>query len=254
MAQPRVGLFVTCLVNSMRPSVGFASLRLLQALGCSVDVPQSQTCCGQPGYNNGLPEASCDLAKQLIEQFESFDYVVCPSGSCAGMLRNHYPKLLSNDQDWSIRASTLASKTYELTEFLVNSPIAKNQPRHFSPRRNDQKVTHHHSCSCLRELGIREAPELLLRSTIGEENLIGLKNPESCCGFGGTFSVKFNEISKHLGREKLSDAKDTGAKCISSSDLGCLLHLARVNTENDQLELRHISEILCDLPKGAPIK
>lgn len=258
MEQPKVGLFITCLVNSMRPSVGFASFKLIQEMGCDVEVPLSQTCCGQPGYNNGLPDSSRDLAKQLIQQFEAFDYVVCPSGSCAGMLKNHYPKLLSEDKSWFSRASNLAAKTYELTQFLLNSPIAKSQTQHssrvFSQSGVEKKTVHHHSCSCLRELGIKDTPETLLRNSIGNENLINLSNPESCCGFGGTFAVKFSDISKHLGREKLVDAKNAGAQCITSSDLGCLLHLARVNDEKDHLELRHISEILCGQPQGAPIK
>ena len=182
--KPRVGLFVTCLVDLMRPSVGFAAVKLLEQAGCSVDVPTAQTCCGQPAYNSGDNADAAALARQTIAAFEGYDYVVAPSGSCAGMLKLHYPDLLSGDPEWSGRAKAFGERVYELISFLADVRGMEAVDVEFQGR-----ATYHDSCSGLRELGIKEQPRRLLTSVRGLQ-LNEMSDAEVCCGFGGTFSIK----------------------------------------------------------------
>lgn len=240
-ARLRIGLFVTCLVDLMRPSVGFAALRLLERAGCDVHVPVAQTCCGQPAWNSGADRDAAAIARQVIEAFEEFDYVVAPSGSCAGMIRVHYPEALATDPAYASRARALAGKTYELVQFLVNvcgmTSVRASRNKH---------ICYHDSCSALRELRIKQEPRQLLGSVEGLE-LRELKEPEVCCGFGGLFSVKYPEISERMADDKIADAQSTGAELITSADLGCLLHLAgRIARRDLPLRARHIAEILAD--------
>jgi L-lactate dehydrogenase complex protein LldE len=238
-ANPRVGLFVTCLVDLMRPSVGFAAVRLLEQAGCDVHVPTAQTCCGQPAWNSGADRDAAAIARQAIQVFEEFDYVVAPSGSCAGMIRLHYPEALAADSVYAPRATALAAKTFELVQFLVNvrgvTSVGPSAP---------QRVCYHDSCSALRELRIKQEPRRMLANVEGLK-LRELKEPEVCCGFGGLFSVKYPEISERMADDKLADAQSTGSELITSSDLGCLLHLAgRIGRRDLPLRVRHIAEIL----------
>jgi L-lactate dehydrogenase complex protein LldE len=235
----RVSLFVTCLADLLRPSVAFDSIKLLEQSGCVVDVPLQQTCCGQPAYNTGDFESTVPLAQQVIELFEPADYVVAPSGSCAGMICHHYPRLLEGE--WRDRALNLASKTFELTSFLtdvvgLDKLAASRQPL--------PAVTYHDSCAGLRELNIKEQPRKLLRALCDTE-VTELKHTEVCCGFGGTFCAKMPEISGKMVSDKLASAQATEAPILAGGDLGCLLNIAgRAKRLGADIEVRHIAELL----------
>jgi len=238
-ARPRVGLFVTCLVDLMRPSIGFAAVRLLEQAGCDVHVPAAQTCCGQPAWNSGADRDAAAIARQVIEAFEDFDYVVAPSGSCAGMIRVHYPEVLAGDTNHEPRARALAARTFELVQFLVSVRGLTSAAAGCAVR-----LCYHDSCSALRELRIKQEPRKILASVEGAE-IRELNEPDACCGFGGLFSVKYPEISERMADDKIADAQSTGADIITSSDLGCLLHLAgRIGRRGLPLRARHIAEIL----------
>ncbi len=234
-----VALFATCLVDFFRPSVGFASLELLQRAGCKVVVPAAQTCCGQPAYNSGDYKATVPVAKRVIELLQPYPYVVVPSGSCAGMMVHHYPKLLEGE--WHDKALTLAAKTYELTTFLYE--VAK--VRGAANRAPDlPSVAYHDSCAGLRELGIREQPRALLRE-LCDAQVKELEQRDVCCGFGGAFCAKMPAIAAKMSDDKLRDASNTGATVLTGGDLGCLLALAgRAHREGVDLEVRHIAELL----------
>jgi len=239
---PHVGLFVTCLVDLFRPSVAFAAIKLLEAGGARVEVPGTQTCCGQPAYNCGDRPDAIAIARQVVETFERFDYVVAPSGSCAGMLRLHYPLLLADDPNFAERAALVASKSYELTSFLVDVLGLTSVDSAFAGT-----VTYHDSCSSLRELHVREAPRRLLSSVAGL-SLVELADGEVCCGFGGAFSVKYPEISTAIADAKLRDIAGTGARTVLSGDLGCLLEIAgRFARERETVEIRHVAEVLAGM-------
>ena len=239
---PHVGLFVTCLVDLFRPSVAFAAIKLIEAGGARVEVPRAQTCCGQPAYNCGDRKDAIALARQVVETFERFDYVVAPSGSCAGMLRLHYPRLLAEDPNFAERAASLAAKSFELTSFLVDVLGLLKVDAAFAGA-----VTYHDSCSSLRELHVREAPRRLLASVDGL-SLIELGDSEACCGFGGAFSVKYPEISAAILDAKLRDIAGTGAATVLSGDLGCLLHIAgRLARAREAVEVRHVAEVLAGM-------
>lgn len=252
---PRVGLFVTCLVDVMRPSVGFAAVRLLEAAGCAVDVPAAQTCCGQPGFNAGEQNNSRVIAKQVIEAFEGFDHVVAPSGSCAGMIREHYPALLAEEYDWHARALVLAGKTHELTGFLVDVMGLDRAPG--IAARHDGTVTYHDSCSGLRELGIKDQPRALLRGVAGLRVAEG-DLAETCCGFGGLFCIKYPDVSGAMVDRKVDDIEKTGAKTVLAGDMGCLLNIAgRLHRRGLDIEARHVAEVLAGMtgeavPIGVP--
>ena len=188
---PRVGLFVTCLVDLMRPAVGFAAVKLLEDAGCVVEVP-TQTCCGQPAYNSGDRATTRAIARQVIAAFEPYDYVVAPSGSCAGMLKTHYPDLFAGDAAWAPRVESFCAKTYELVSFLVDVLKITSVKAAF-----DGAVTYHDSCSGLRELGIKAQPRKLLAGVQGLE-LKEMHDADVCCGFGGTFCVKYSDISNTI--------------------------------------------------------
>jgi L-lactate dehydrogenase complex protein LldE len=236
---PVVGLLVTCLADLFRPSVAFSALELLQRAGCEVVVPGQQTCCGQPEYNSGDSASAEALARQTIEQFEFADFVVIPSGSCAGMIVKHYPELLQGQ--WRERALALADRTYELTTFLTEiCPL----PSDYRLPNIDQPVAYHDSCAGLRELGIRPQPRALLRKHC-DIDVLELAEPDVCCGFGGTFCTKMPEISAKMVTDKLNDALATGAPVLTGGDLGCLMNIAgRASRLGHQVEIRHVAEIL----------
>ena len=233
-----MALFATCLADLFRPSVAFASIQLLEEAGCEVVVPEGQTCCGQPAYNTGDYEATVPLARQVISLLEPYDYVVIPSGSCAGMISHHYPRLL--DGEWRQRAQELAAKTYELTTFLAE--VAKLERTH--PLEPARGVTYHDSCAGLRELGIRQQPRALLQQ-LCNVTVTEMDQTDVCCGFGGTFCAKMPEISAKMADDKLANASRTGAGILTGGDLGCLLNLAgRARRESVDIEVRHVAEIL----------
>jgi L-lactate dehydrogenase complex protein LldE len=236
----RVGLFVTCLVDLVRPRIGFATLRLLEAAGAEVVVPSGQTCCGQPGYNSGDLPAARALARKLVAEFRDCDYVVVPSGSCAGMIRHHYPELFRNDPAALPEIERLAARTYELTEFLVSVAKLGTVPGRFAG-----PVTYHDSCSGLRELGVKDQPRALLAKVPGL-TLREMREPETCCGFGGTFSIKFGDISTRMSDNKCEQIAATGVDTIVAGDLGCLLNIeGRLRRRGDHAtKVLHIAEIL----------
>lgn len=237
--RPKVGLFVTCLVDLMRPSVGFAAVKLLEAAGCDVEVPSGQTCCGQPAFNSGDRATTRDIAARTIETFEAYDYVVAPSGSCGGMLKTHYPELFAGDEAWEHRARAFADKTHELVSFLVDVRGMTAVDAAFEGR-----VTYHDSCSGLRELGIREQPRQLLRTVKGLQ-LVELKDADVCCGFGGTFSVKYPDISNAIVSKKSDQVSAAGADLLLAGDLGCLMNIAgKLGREGRSTKVRHVAEVL----------
>jgi L-lactate dehydrogenase complex protein LldE len=236
----RVGLFVTCLVDLMRPSIGFAALRLLEAAGCEVVVPPAQTCCGQPGYNSGDQKAAKALALKVLQEFDGCEYVVLPSGSCAGMIRVHYPALFKDDPAVIESIKRLSARTYELTDFLVNVAKLQNIPGDYSG-----SLTYHDSCSGLREMGVQAQPRALLARMPGVK-LTEMRESTTCCGFGGTFSVKFGDISARMADNKCEHIAQTGAGAIVAGDLGCLMNIeGRLRRRGDlQTKVLHIAEVL----------
>jgi L-lactate dehydrogenase complex protein LldE len=245
---PLVGLLVTCLVDLFRPNVAFAAIKLLEAGGARVEVPRAQTCCGQPAYNSGDRADATSVARQVVKTFERFDYVVAPSGSCAGMLKVQYPRLLADDPDFADRAEALAGKTFELTSFLVDVLRLTHVDASFRG-----SVTYHDSCSSLRELHVREAPRRLLASVDGL-TLVELAESEVCCGFGGAFSVKYPDISGAILEGKLRNIQATGASCVLAADLGCLMHIAgRLARERVSVEVRHVAEVLAEMTEAPAI-
>ncbi|HSU07320.1 MAG TPA: (Fe-S)-binding protein [Acetobacteraceae bacterium] len=246
-AKPRVALFVTCLVDLYRPTVGFAAIRLLEQAGCHVEVPRAQTCCGQPAYNTGDRATTRDLARGIIETFGGYDYVVVPSGSCGGMLRTHMPHLFDDDPNLRVRADALAARTYELVSFLADVMKLDRLPG----TRADGVVTYHDSCAGLRELGIKEQPRRLLRAS-GVE-ITEMAEPEICCGFGGTFCVKYPEISVRMVTDKVADIAATGARTVLAGDMGCLLNIAgRLTRERRPVAARHVAEVLAGMTDTVP--
>jgi len=236
----RVGLFVTCLVDLMRPSIGFAALKLLERPDVEVVVPPSQTCCGQPAYNGGDRENAIALARKLVAEFEGFDAIVAPSGSCAGMVRTHYVELLGDDPAWRARVEALAAKTWELTQFLADVLDVDTVPGRF-----DGTVTYHDSCAGLRELGVKAQPRALLDKVAGLK-LVEMPECETCCGFGGTFSVKFGEISTRLADDKCRHVETAGADAVVAGDLGCMLNIeGRLRRRGHaSTQVLHVAEVL----------
>ena len=248
MTKPKVGLFVTCLVDIMRPSVGFAAVKLLEAAGCEVTVPQLQTCCGQPAYNSGDNKDAIAVAKTTLEAFEGFDYVVAPSGSCAGMIKDHYPDLFVNDPDLSMKAQSLSRRTFELISFLVDVMKIDRVEAEY-----EGKITYHDSCSGLRELGIKDQPRKLLGTVKGLE-INEMEDPEVCCGFGGTFCVKYPEISNKMVSDKSINIKESDADTLLAGDLGCLMNMAgKLKREGSLIKVYHVAEILAGVSDVAPL-
>ena len=246
-AKPRVALFVTCLVDLHRPSVGFASIALLEAAGCTVEVPRAQTCCGQPAYNAGDRATARALATGLLTAFAAYDYIVVPSGSCGGMLAKHMPHLFDDDPNLRAKADQLAAKTYELTSFLVD--VMKFTP---TPPPLPVTVTYHDSCAGLRELGVKTQPRTLLGAVPGL-TLTEMTEPEICCGFGGTFCVKYPDISTRMVSEKAADIEATEAELLLAGDMGCLLNMAgRLSRDGAPIEVRHVAEVLAGVTRDTP--
>lgn len=247
VGKPRVALFVTCLVDLHRPTIGFAAIRLLEEAGCQVEVPRAQTCCGQPAYNAGDRATARDLARGILDAFGGYDYVVAPSGSCGGMLKHHLPHLFDDDPNLRARADALAARTFELVSFLTDV-LDVQQTR---ARYGGTPVTYHDSCSGLRELGIKQQPRRLLRA-MGVE-VVEMADPEICCGFGGTFCVKYPEISVRMASDKARDCVATGVDTVLAGDLGCLLNLAgRLTREGHSVKVRHVAEVLAGMTDAVP--
>jgi L-lactate dehydrogenase complex protein LldE len=236
----QTALFVTCLIDLIRPAAGFAAVKLLEEAGCTVSVPP-QTCCGQPAYNSGHRKGAKDIARQVISAFEDLSYIVVPSGSCAGMLSKHYPALFDPESEpsWHARALAFASRVYELTAFLSDVLGVD-----FSGRAFPHRVTYHDSCSSFREMGVATQPRKLLRSLDGI-TFLEMSDREVCCGFGGTFSVKYPDISNAMVSQKVNRAMETKAEVLTGADLGCLMNIAgKLAREGKVMDVRHVAEIL----------
>ncbi len=245
---PRVGLFVTCLADLYRPSVAFAAVKLLEAAGTTVEVPRAQTCCGQPAFNNGALGHARTLARQVIEAFTDFDYVVAPSGSCMGTIKTHYVELFADHPEELRQARDLAARSYELVTFLTDVMGVSDLDVGY-----DGTVTYHDSCSGLRELGIHEQPRRLLGSVRGL-TLEELEDSDVCCGFGGTFCIKYPEISGRMVDNKCSRIKNTGADTVLAGDLGCLLNIAgRLRRKGQTTRVFHVAEVLAGMTDGPGI-
>ncbi|TCS64876.1 (Fe-S)-binding protein [Varunaivibrio sulfuroxidans] len=239
---PGVALFITCLTDTMRPSIGFAAVRLLEDAGCHVRAPRGQTCCGQPAYNAGDPARARAVARTTIEAFSDNEneYVVAPSGSCAATVKRHYPALFAEDPVWRKRAESFAARTFELTAFLTDVLGVSA----VSGAAWDGVATYHDSCSGLRDLGVRDQPRRLLSSVAGL-TLIEAEEAEACCGFGGMFSIKYADISERIVDAKITHLEATGATMVLGGDLGCLMNIAgRLARRGSPLEVRHVAEVL----------
>ncbi|WP_019141600.1 (Fe-S)-binding protein [Noviherbaspirillum massiliense] len=240
----RVGLFVTCLVDMMRPEIGFSALKLLEAAGCEVIVPETQTCCGQPAYSSGDRKAARALAEKFVSEFEGFDYIVIPSGSCGGTVKTHYTDLFSDSPSWLARMERMAPRVYELTDFLQNVVKLDKLPL---PEKGGFQgcITYHDSCSGLRELGVQAQPRALLKKVPGVE-LKEMKDSRACCGFGGTFAVKYGDISTAIADEKCANIHASGADAVVLGDLGCILNIeGRLRrTGDDKTRVLHVAQVL----------
>lgn len=245
---PRVGLFVTCLVDLFRPSVGFAAVKLLEDAGCRVEVPEAQTCCGQPAFNSGDKADAAAIARNVIAAFKGFDFVVAPSGSCGGMIVKHYPELFDPGSADHAAAVELAGRTHELVSFLTRVMKVDRVEASFPAR-----ATYHDSCSGLRELGIKAEPRRLLAGVEGF-SLAEMTDAEVCCGFGGTFCVKYPGISDKMLEKKLKHIHATGADTLVAGDLGCLMNMAgKLKREGSPVKVRHIAEVLAGDTATPPI-
>jgi L-lactate dehydrogenase complex protein LldE len=238
-AAPRVALFVTCLVDMIRPSIGFAAVKLLEDAGCAVEVPEAQTCCGQPAFNSGDRATAADIARNVIAAFRGYDHVVAPSGSCGGMIVKHYPELFPEGSADHQAAVELAGRTHELVSFLTRVMKVGKVDAEFPAR-----ATYHDSCSGLRELGIKAEPRMLLKSVTGVQ-LVEMNDAEVCCGFGGTFCVKYPGISDKMLEKKLRHIEATGADTLIAGDLGCLMNMAgKLKRQGSAVKVRHVAEVL----------
>jgi len=242
-------LFVTCLVDLFRPSVGFAAVKLLTEAGCTVEVPRAQTCCGQPAYNSGDRANAKAIALQVFDAFAGYEYVVAPSGSCAGMMRQHYPELFADDPVHLPRALELSGRSWELISFIVDVCGVRTVSSRW-----DREITYHDACSGLRELGVKLQPRQLLASVSGL-TLKELPGAEICCGFGGTFCIKYPDISDKMVTDKEADIAATGAEAVLAGDLGCLLNIAgKLHRQGRRVEVRHVAEVLAGMTETvAPI-
>jgi L-lactate dehydrogenase complex protein LldE len=241
----RVGLFVTCLVDLLRPTIGFAAVKLLEDAGCTVAVPR-QTCCGQPAFNSGDRATTREIAEQVVAAFAPYDYVVAPSGSCAGMLKTHYPELFHGDPNWMPRVEAFCAKTFELVSFLVDVLKVDKVDARFAGT-----VTYHDSCSGLRELGIRAQPRKLLAGVAGLR-LTEMRDADVCCGFGGTFCVKYPDISNTIVSKKAEHIAASGAGTLLAGDLGCLMNMAgKLQRLGKPVRARHVAEVLAGIDEPA---
>jgi L-lactate dehydrogenase complex protein LldE len=234
----KVTLFATCLVDMFQSNVGKATVELLERLGCEIDFPESQTCCGQPSYNSGYVKDTKDVMKRTIDTFVDAEYVVCPSGSCTYMLKE-YPHIFAGDPVWEPKAKKLAEKTYELTQFIVDVLKVEDVGARF-----EGHVTYHTSCHMTRLLGVKEAPMKLLKNVKGL-TFTELPGKEQCCGFGGTFSVKMGQISEQMVDEKVRHVEETGAEYLIGADAGCLMNIGgRMERQGKKIKVLHIAEVL----------
>ena len=234
----KVTLFATCLVDMFQGDVGKAVVEVLERLGCEIEFPESQICCGQPSYNSGYVGDTKNAMKKMISTFEHAEYVVSPSGSCAYMFKE-YPNVFKGDPKWEPKAKALADKTYEFTEFIVDVLKVEDVGAHL-----EGKATYHTSCHMTRLLGVKQAPMKLLNHVKGLE-YTELPGKERCCGFGGTFSVKMGNISEQMVDEKVCNVEETRADLLIGADAGCLMNIGgRIDRQGKPIKVMHIAEVL----------
>ena len=238
-ANKNVTLFVQCLVDTIYPEVGEAMVQVLQNLGATVQCPTDQTCCGQPAFNAGYRSRARSVARQFIEVFEHAEIIVCPSGSCVNMVRHHYAELFRDAPRWLQRAQKLATRTFEFTEYLVDVLEVDDLGASYSG-----KVTYHDSCHLLRGIGVREQPRRLLRK-VADMEFVEMQDSDRCCGFGGTFSVKYPQISKAMVTEKVDNIIKSGADTVVGCDMGCLMNIqGMLSRMGSDIQIRHIAQVL----------
>lgn len=234
-----MALFVTCLVDQFYPQVGESVVRVLRRLGADVSFNPAQTCCGQPAFNTGFREEARQVAARVLDLFDDADYVVAPSGSCTSMIRVFYPELFAGDTKRLAKYEKLRTRFFEFSEFLVKVMKAEDVGARFPHR-----VAYHDACHLLRELGIESEPRALL-GAVRDIELLELKDYQTCCGFGGTFSVKFPEVSVAMGDDKVKAAIAAGAEYLVANDSGCLMHLAGlIHRKGLPLKTMHLAEVL----------
>ena len=235
----KVSLFVTCLVDQFYPQIALSAVKILEQLGIDVHFDVRQTCCGQPAFNSGFTEEAKQVGCSLLDIYKDQEWIVTPSGSCCSMMKVFLPEMLSEDPRYSELAQNVSTRVWEFSDFLVSVLKVESTGASFQAR-----ATYHDSCHLLRELGIKEPPRKLLDSVAGLD-LQEMENSEQCCGFGGTFSVKFSEVSSEMGRKKLQAIEQTGAQYVIAADASCLMHLeGLINRQKSQLKTMHIAEVL----------
>lgn len=238
----RASLFVTCIIDQMYPEVGVSVVRTLRKCGVDVDFPDGQSCCGQPLYNSGFTAESRKLALQTLDALAESEYVIVPSGSCGAMLRVFYLDLFADDPENLARAESLGRRVYEFTEFLTDVLGVAEVPGEGAGVA--RSVAYHPSCHLLREMGVRDGPRTLLQNAPGVD-LAELPDAEQCCGFGGTFAVKYPHISEEMLADKIVAAQQSGADTLTACDMGCLMHIGgAVSRQNLPIAVRHIAQIL----------
>ena len=234
-----VTLFIQCLVDGIYPEVGEAMVRIFHNLGINLNCPPQQTCCGQPAFNAGYRREARVAAKRFIHIFETADAIVCPSGSCVTMVRHHYPQLFEKDALWLQRAKYLAARTYELTEYLVDILGVDDLGAHY-----DGRITYHDSCHLLRNLRVHEQPRKLLSKISGAE-FIEMHDSDRCCGFGGSFSVKYADISEAMVADKVNNIITSGADTVVGCDMGCLMNIeGMLSRKGSDIKIMHIAQLL----------
>lgn len=234
----QVQLFIPCFVDQLYPETGMNMVKVLEKLGCKVHYNPKQTCCGQPGFNAGYWEDAKAVAKKFVNDFSGNGYIVGPSGSCAGFVRNYYDKMLGDSAEHLV-SNKVSKNTYEFTEFLTEVLKVEDIGASFAG-----KATYHDACGALRECGIKDAPRTLLKHVKGLE-MVEMKECETCCGFGGTFAVKFEPISIGMAQTKVQSAIDTGAKYMISTDLSCMMHIqGYIDKHNLPIQTMHIADVL----------
>lgn len=234
----RVQIFIPCFIDQLYPGVGFSMVKVLEKAGCEVAYNANQTCCGQPAFNAGFWGEAKDVCNKFIEDFSGSDYIVAPSASCVGFVKNYYSKLYEQSSQQQA-ARKLSERIFELSDFLVNIIKVENLGASF-----EGKATYHDSCAALRECGLKQEPRKLLQQVKGLE-LIEMADNETCCGFGGSFAVKFEPISVAMADQKITNATATGAEYIISTDMSCLMHIdGCIKHKGSGLKVLHLADVL----------
>ena len=237
----KVTLFIQCLVDTVFPETGAAMVTVLERLGLKLDCPPNQTCCGQPAFNAGHQREARAAAVKFLDIFEDAEVIVCPSGSCVNMVRDHYLELFADDPKMLVRAQAVSRKIYEFTEFLVDVLGVESVGARFP-----HKVTYHASCHLNRFLGVDRQPRTLL-AHIDDMTLVEMKDADTCCGFGGTFAVKYSEISGAVLEEKVKNIVDSGVEVVTGCDMGCLMNIqGMLSRKNIPIEVKHIAQLLAE--------